>query len=417
MIFVQIAAYRDPELLPTIVDCIAKAKYPNDLRFGICWQRGPADCSLTPLKTSSNFRIDEVPWDKSQGLCWARARIQALYEGEEYTLQLDSHHRFTDEWDDELIRASESTGSSKPILSSYAGSYTSSNNRKETDEPYKIVAEHFTNDGTIACRPQVIEGWKDLATPIRSRFISGHFLFTIGKHCTEYRYDPYLYFDGDEISLSIRSFTLGYDLFHPHRSLIWHEYGRIGKSKHWDDHNLANAGIVAQPWYERDAISKRRLRKLLREEQNNEDISGYDLGEVRTHRDYEVYAGINFAERRLDPETILGYPPPCNRLVSASTSKPRELTLKWNNRDIERCEDCEFTYFGLEDEFGNLIYRYDAPPDGAVAHSSSQEFTIEICSPATPVKLVVWPRSRSRGWLKRIEYDLTRSSVDATRPS
>ena len=37
-IFIQIASYRDPQLLPTIKDCISKAKYPENLRFGICWQ-------------------------------------------------------------------------------------------------------------------------------------------------------------------------------------------------------------------------------------------------------------------------------------------------------------------------------------------------------------------------------------------
>lgn len=32
-IFVQIASYRDPELVPTIRDLIAKAKYLADLTF------------------------------------------------------------------------------------------------------------------------------------------------------------------------------------------------------------------------------------------------------------------------------------------------------------------------------------------------------------------------------------------------
>ena len=39
--FVSIAAYRDPDLLPTIADCLAKARHPDRLRFGICWQYGP----------------------------------------------------------------------------------------------------------------------------------------------------------------------------------------------------------------------------------------------------------------------------------------------------------------------------------------------------------------------------------------
>ena len=37
-IFVQIASYRDPELIPTIEDMLAKANNPEALTFGICWQ-------------------------------------------------------------------------------------------------------------------------------------------------------------------------------------------------------------------------------------------------------------------------------------------------------------------------------------------------------------------------------------------
>ena len=83
MIFVQIAAYRDPEVLPTIVDCLAKAEFPKNLSFGICWQRATSDHCLEPLKTRKNMRIDEIPWQESQGLYWARSRTQKLYNGEE----------------------------------------------------------------------------------------------------------------------------------------------------------------------------------------------------------------------------------------------------------------------------------------------------------------------------------------------
>ena len=37
-IFVQIASYRDPQLLPTLKDMLDKAKYPDNLRIGISWQ-------------------------------------------------------------------------------------------------------------------------------------------------------------------------------------------------------------------------------------------------------------------------------------------------------------------------------------------------------------------------------------------
>ena len=42
-IFISIASYRDKELLPTIEDCLNQAKYPDRLRFGICWQHSKED--------------------------------------------------------------------------------------------------------------------------------------------------------------------------------------------------------------------------------------------------------------------------------------------------------------------------------------------------------------------------------------
>ena len=101
-IFVQIASYRDPELLPTIRDCINKSKYPENLTFGICWQRDENE-SMSEFENDPRFKVLDYHWSKSKGLCWARSEIQKLWEGEEYTLQLDSHHRFLQDWDVELI--------------------------------------------------------------------------------------------------------------------------------------------------------------------------------------------------------------------------------------------------------------------------------------------------------------------------
>jgi hypothetical protein len=43
LIFVQIASYRDPELLPTIKNCLDNAKWPKNLRFCIAWQHSNED--------------------------------------------------------------------------------------------------------------------------------------------------------------------------------------------------------------------------------------------------------------------------------------------------------------------------------------------------------------------------------------
>ena len=58
-IFVQIASYRDPQLLPTIKDMIDKAKKPKNLVFGICWQHSKEDSwdELDEFKDDKRFRI------------------------------------------------------------------------------------------------------------------------------------------------------------------------------------------------------------------------------------------------------------------------------------------------------------------------------------------------------------------------
>ena len=40
------------------------------------------------------FRISKHHYTESQGLGWARHITNTLYDGEEFTLQIDSHHRF-----------------------------------------------------------------------------------------------------------------------------------------------------------------------------------------------------------------------------------------------------------------------------------------------------------------------------------
>ena len=95
-IFVQIASYRDPELLNTIKDALDKASNPQRLVFGICHQHSEEDewDTLELYKDDSRFRIIDVNYKDAKGACWARNQIQQQYQGEDYTLQLDSHHRF-----------------------------------------------------------------------------------------------------------------------------------------------------------------------------------------------------------------------------------------------------------------------------------------------------------------------------------
>ena len=106
-IFVQIASYRDPELVSTIKSLLDNSKYPKNLIICIHNQFSDSDDfnkDLDQYRKDKRFIIIDTPCLESKGACWARNTIQQKYNNEEYTLQLDSHHRFVKDWDDDCIK-------------------------------------------------------------------------------------------------------------------------------------------------------------------------------------------------------------------------------------------------------------------------------------------------------------------------
>jgi len=69
-IFVQIASYRDPELIPTIKSCLENAKNPENLNFGICRQYHPDDKfdDLKEYENDERFRIINVLYNEAKGV-------------------------------------------------------------------------------------------------------------------------------------------------------------------------------------------------------------------------------------------------------------------------------------------------------------------------------------------------------------
>ena len=395
-IFIQIASYRDKELRPTIKDSLEKATYPERLTFGICWQHHKKDDwdNLDEYKNDPRFTIDDVDYTISKGLGWARARTQKLWKGEEYTLQIDSHHRFAKGWDEDLIFMMKQTGSPKPIIGSYAAPYTPGEPLVDPG-PYKIVGTTFSSYGTIIFYPHHIDEHRELTAPIPARFVSGHFFFTIGLHCKEYLYDPEIYFAGDEISLSIRSYTLGYDLFHPHKVVLWHEYIRQKSIKHWDDFDFQKKtnGEATDAWHDLDEVSKRRLRQMLREEDNHIDLGKYTLGTVRTHSDYERYAGISFRHRKLHPNTLAGINPPVNipteQWLSGQQSYNIPLALPENPQNMD------YLYIGIEGKNNEIIHQQE------FRNVQSRTVTVEFSSSIIPYKWVYIPHLNNGNWADR----------------
>ncbi len=210
-IFVQIAAYRDPQLEPTIKNMLENAKRPKNLRIGICRQYNPDDQFdlLEEYRKDKRFRILDVLYSDSRGVCWARNQVQQLYEGEEYTLQIDSHMRFEKDWDDTLIKMIkqlQKKGFEKPLLTGYVSSFDPDNDPSgRVQEPWRMAFDRFIPEGAVFFLPETIPGWQEMKEPVPARFYSAHFAFTLGKFSEEVQHDPEFYFHGEEISIAVRA--------------------------------------------------------------------------------------------------------------------------------------------------------------------------------------------------------------------
>jgi len=303
-IYVQIASYRDPDVENTIQDLIAKADKPNNLILGICDQYGPENRNL-PEYSKENFRVIRVPFYISPGLGWARHMIQKLYfEGDaEYTMQLDSHMRFKTGWDTKLINMVKDAPSKKPIISHYCTAFTFDQkpmSYENRDDLFKMYCLRFNDTGTVSFRQRRVHKEEQTGRPGRSMLVSGHFYFTLAKHIGEYKYDPDLYFAGDEISLATRSWTRGWDMFYPSENVVFHNYTREKRICHWADQKIGYGSLHKE--------SLKRLRQMLGMEDNGIDLGEYGLGTERNLKDFEKISGINFKERKLAERAEKGEP-------------------------------------------------------------------------------------------------------------
>ena len=297
-IFISIAAYRDSEITPTVQDALAKAANPDKISFGIVWQGLPEDeILIRDLKNLSNCRIIEIEAHKSLGAGWARSLAQRLLYDEDFILQLDSHHRFEQDWDQILLETWAQCKTEKPILSGYPPPYIPPAYFEPGHVPTRIAAKVFDDFGILGLKP--VGNLTNYEEPQIGMFLAGGFIFAKSQFYLEVPYDPFIYFQGEEISLSVRAWTAGWDIFYPHRIILRHYYLRSDEVKHWKDNRY---------WTDLDIKSRRRVLNLLTANNGDQYLGVYGLGSQRTLKEYEEFTGINFQEQIIPEEACQGIP-------------------------------------------------------------------------------------------------------------
>lgn len=416
-IFVQIAAYRDPQLLTTLRECISKAKNPQNLRFGIAWQHSTEDewDNLDEYKNDKRFKILDIDFKHSKGACWARNKLQSLYNNEKYTLQLDSHHRFMENWDQELIDMLinlQKDGYPKPLITCYLPSFNPDKDPEDrTNVPWLLTFDRFIPEGAIFFKPQYNKKLEESKKPILGRFYSAHFAFTIGDFAKEVKHDPNYYFHGEEISIAVRAFTHGYDIFYPNKIIAWHEYTRKDRVKQWDDD---------KKWGDKNKACHARNRKLFgmkNDGDDNEEIDfgEYGFGKVRSLKDYEKFAGLKFSTRSVT-QALLDHEIPnmVNITMNDEEFEKSLVSVFKHCIDIEfdqipKETDYDFWCVAFKDENDKEMYRQDAN-ESEIKKLQKDPDRYKIWrtfnTSKRPTKWVVWPHSKEKGWLDPISQHI-----------
>jgi hypothetical protein len=287
-IYVSISAFLDLDVKNTILDCINKAKYPNRLVFGICWQYeesiGIKADFLDDLKEGYNIQIIKFHYLESEGPSWAKDKAKKFYNKEEFCLQIDAHMRFVKDWDSFLVSDyfELKIKSTNPIISfsppTFDNEVFEHLNQLDLVNIPKVIS--VTNENLFEYQENNEHNtqFKNIPSPI----LEPSFIFAEGKWLEEVLCNKDIYYIAEDVYQSVNSYTRGYDFFLPKQIVAWHRAFYPSRIKHYNTHPSSNPK-------EKLKLSLSSVHELLLEKRNNPSKPG-----LRNLKDYEIYANVKF---------------------------------------------------------------------------------------------------------------------------
>jgi len=202
------------------------------------------DPEYTKYCDNGQIRALYVNETESNGPTTARYFASKLWGGETYFLQADAHLRFAPEWDRLYAEEAKAAKSyPKAVLSAYPPGFS------EEDPPYKggtvgtrLCTCQFSTSDVEHHIIRINTGdtcGAHAEAPTQIAYIAAGFFFARAEFLTDVPFDPFLpwCFMGEEIALSLRAWTNGWDIYAPRKNLIAHQYrpGRMGLPKFWEN--------------------------------------------------------------------------------------------------------------------------------------------------------------------------------------
>jgi [Skp1-protein]-hydroxyproline N-acetylglucosaminyltransferase len=327
-IFVAIASYRDFQCRETIESIYSRASFPDRIRVGV------VDQIVAGVDTACNQPIRPCNEDANQALCRYQHLIDVItihakesvgpvparhvghrmYRGEYYAAQVDAHLGFASRWDTSLILELESTGNEMAVLSTYlsdvSGAMDEDGNVLKTGRPimcncyWKESLQHFHIHHSVQPEgPPAIRG-----SPQLHPWWSAGFSFSRGHFVVNVPYDLYqpMVFSGEEMSIALRGWSMGYDFYSPEKSVCFHYYQE-------NEANIKKRGSVPTFWENADGFQgsgvagMRRMLgivHMLPEDDSSDwdhrQVETYGLGGVRKPEQLMEILGIHVTERTME---------------------------------------------------------------------------------------------------------------------
>mmetsp|Transcript_3180 Transcript_3180/g.7534 ORF Transcript_3180/g.7534 Transcript_3180/m.7534 type:complete len:603 (-) Transcript_3180:98-1906(-) len=324
-IFIGIASYRDYQCRLTLESAFKRAANPNRVRVGVVDQvvvgedvacdKPVKPCEEDPEQALCKYKdqVDVYTMDAplSVGPVFARHLGYRLYRGEYYATQSDAHVSFTTNWDNDIIQQMESTHNDMAVLSTYLtdvqGSIDPDGHSLRNTRP--IMCNTYYEGGpqgmhlrhgsqperqpSIHGTPQLQPWWA-----AGYSFSRGHFIVNV-----PYDYLQSMIFQGEEMSIGIRGFSVGYDFYAPERSVCFHHYatGKNAKVRNKVKHFWENGNKYA-------GTGKKAMKRLLGivhmnpevdpSEWEHVDVDRYGLGGVRTPEQFYKIFGIDVVKKK-----------------------------------------------------------------------------------------------------------------------
>ncbi|MEO8836251.1 MAG: GlcNAc-transferase family protein [Caldimonas sp.] len=414
-IFIGIPSYRDRETQWTVDDLFRRAEHPERLTVGICWQLEPQDeesCFERPYSRPEQVVESRVPAQASLGSSWARAQALALAGDEEYVLMIDAHMRFVDAWDSRLIAALESASGERTALSGWLPAYSPPNVLQPAPpgQTWLIGARELTPaEHPSVLRLGPVAALREQVPPLAlTPFVVGNFLFARRAMFDAVPIDPHIYMYGQEIALSARLWTHGYDVWQPRDPLLFH---------YWKPAEIHRADAYKAHAGERVARSAARVRHLLGLEQSEDpaallDLDRYGHGKVRRLDDLWRAAGVDPRTRTIDEVAAEGRwnqsphgAPPTRPRIFVNIPAYRDRETAPTVRDLF----LQATHPGRV--FVGVCWQYDAREDPP--HFESTERPAQVRSVDVRAELsegACWARQQAFSLWRGEEYVL---SIDA----